>query len=256
MKAHPESRRPDDLLERYTSPFREFGWLGGLLYAADRALSRVLPFVRVYCYDLMMQPVPDAELLARRHRQRLMLREIRNGDPEVDLMPALDHIKKTRFAQHAVCLGAFRGETFVGYIWFSFRRHEEDEVRCTYELSPPGEAVFDFDLYIFPAHRMGLAFAGIWNEANRYLRSRGIRHSYSRLTRFNLPSRRAHAQLGAKRIGSAVFLRAGPLEMMAATVPPYLHVSLRRSHRVRLRLHPPPSDRARCGIPAAHAGRP
>lgn len=227
-----------------------------MLYSVDRVLSRVLPSVRVYCYDLMMQPVPDAELLTRRRQPRLTLREIRSGDPEVALMPALDEIKKTRFAQHAVCLGAFRGEAFVGFIWFSFRRHEEDEVRCTYELSPPGEAVFDFDLYIFPAHRLGLAFVGIWNEANRYLRSRGIRHSYSRLTRFNLPSRRAHGQLGARRLGSAVFLRAGLVEMMAATVPPYVHVSLWRSHRVHLRLHPPPSGRAGCGIPAAHAGRP
>jgi hypothetical protein len=126
----------------------------------------------------------------------------------------------------------------IGYIWLSFDQYEEDEVRCTYLLSPRGQAVFDFDLFIFPEHRMGLGFVGIWNGVNEYLRRRGIRFTFSRLTRFNLPSRRAHAHLGWKRVARVVFVKAWDIEIMFATTRPFLHVSLRRANRARLRLTP------------------
>ena len=153
-------------------------------------------------------------------------------------MPARPEIKESRFKQNAICLGAFNKGQFVGYIWFCFNAYEEDEVRCTFVLTPPGESVFDFDLYIFPEHRMGLGFVGIWNGANRFLRSRGIKFWFSRLTRFNLASRRAHQHLGWKRVGSAVFLQAWRVEFMMATIFPYVHVSMGKSGQVRLRLHP------------------
>jgi hypothetical protein len=70
------------------------------------------------------------------------------------------------------------------------------------------------------------------------LRSRGINFSYSRLTRFNLASRRAHARLGWKRVGSALFLRAWRIEVMAATIFPYVSLSPGESQRVRLELRP------------------
>jgi len=170
--------------------------------------------------------------------RRLEFREIRRGDPEIALMPARPDIKEARFAQNAVCLGTYREGRLMGYLWFCYRQYEEDEARCTYAVMPSEEAIFDYDLYVLPEHRMGFAFAGIWHAANQYLSKRGIRYTFSRYSRFNLASRRAHERLGGRPVGSAVFLQLGPVQLMAATLWPFVHLSLSRSRRVTLRLRP------------------
>jgi len=226
------------MLGKLTSPFREFGLFAGLLYAIDRGFRRLSPGLRLYVYQLMVQPIPDKLLLPAPLTKHLEIRQIRRGDPEVARMPARPEIKESRFEQEAICLGAFRRGQFIGYIWFCFRAYEEDEVRCTYVLPDNDQAVFDFDLYLFPEHRMGIGFLGIWNGANEFLRSRGIKFSFSRLTRFNLASARAHEHLGWKLVGHAIFLQAWSVEFMVATISPYLHVSFGRSERVQLKLRP------------------
>lgn len=55
---------------------------------------------------------------------------------------------------------------------------------------------------------MGTAFLAVSHGLNQYLHERGIVQTYSRMTRFNLPSRRAHARLGSACVGRAVFLRS------------------------------------------------
>ena len=87
-----------------------------------------------------------------------------------------------------------------------------------FPAEPLGEAVFDFDVYVFPEHRMGRAFVSIWGAVNRVLHERGIRWTFSRITRFNVASRNAHIRLGARRIGSALFFKAWALEAMLASV--------------------------------------
>lgn len=226
------------MLSRITSPLREFGFSAGLLYLLGRGLQAVSSGLRLQVYELMVQPIPEKPLLPSKFGRSFEIREIRRGANEIELMPARPDIKEARFEQGAICLGAYRKNELIGYIWLCFGRYDEDEVRCTYLLSPSGQAVFDFDLYIFPEHRMGLGFVGIWNGVNEYLRERNIRFTFSRLTRFNLPSRRAHAHLGWKRVAGAVFFQAWALEVMFATIRPYFHASIRRSCRVRLNLSP------------------
>ena len=223
------------MLKILTSPFKEFGMIAGLLYAIDRILVRVSPRLRLYMYELMVQPIPEGALLSARFGDTLEIREIKRGDAEVELMPARPDIKQRRFEQGAICLGAFQKAKLIGYIWLCFHAYQEDEVRCVYVLTAENEAVFDFDLYVFPEHRMGLGFVGIWNGVNKFLRHKGVRFTFSRLTRFNLPSRRAHNHLGWKRVGTAVFLQAWRLEGMVATIFPYVHVSLKKHVRFRLR---------------------
>jgi hypothetical protein len=223
---------------RLISPFRQFGLFAGLLYAIDRTVVQFSPSIRLRYYEIMCQPIANKSLLPGCVANELEIREIKRGDPEVDLMPARPEIKESRFEQGAVCLGAFRRDRLVGYIWFCRRRYEEDEVRCTFMPIPEREAVFDFDLYIFPPYRLGRAFAGIWQGANEYLWQHGIRHTFSRVTRYNLSSRRAHKHLGAKVIGRSVFLLAGSLQLMLATIFPYAHLSMKKSGRVRLALRP------------------
>ncbi len=226
------------MLDKLTSPFKEFGLLVGLLYVIDSVFLRISPSLRLYFYELMVQPIPEKPLLPVRFAKGIEIREIKRGDPEVDLMPARPEVKESRFEQNAICLGAFQKGKFIGYIWFCFRAYDEDEVRCTFLLTPADQAVFDFDLYLFPEYRMGLGFIGIWNGANAFLRSRGIKFTFSRLTRFNLASRRAHEHLGWKCVGRTVFLQAWRFEFMVATIFPYLSLSLRKSGRARLRLRP------------------
>ncbi|HEX4883868.1 MAG TPA: GNAT family N-acetyltransferase [Casimicrobiaceae bacterium] len=228
----PASRAP--IWRRALDPFVAFGWRAGALYALDRVLRRLSPRVGLQVYELVEQPVTERPLLAGKAADRTTFAEIRRGDPAIALMPARDDIKEERFAQGARCLGAYRNGALVGYIWFCFGRYREDEVRCDYELAEPLRAVFDFDLYIMPEHRMGTAFVAVWHGANRYLSERGIRHTFSRVTRFNVASRRAHARLGAACVARAVFVQAWRVEMMMATLPPYVAVTWSPKQRVRL----------------------
>ena len=44
---------------KLAGPFREFGFFAGLLYAIDRVLRRLSPNLRLYAYELMVQPITD-----------------------------------------------------------------------------------------------------------------------------------------------------------------------------------------------------
>jgi hypothetical protein len=226
------------MVHKLVDLYRQYGLVTGLFYGIDRVLQRLSSRLRLYAYQIMVQPITDQPLLPERFARRLEFREIRRGDPEVVLMPARPDIKEARFAQNAVCLGAYREGRLIGYLWFCYGQYEEDEARCTYVVTPKGEAIFDYDLYVLPEHRMGFAFAGIWHGANEYLRKRGIRCTFSRYTRSNLASRRAHERLGGRPVGSVVFLHLGPVQLMAATLWPFLHLSLSPTRRVTLRLEP------------------
>jgi len=224
------------MLARLLSPFKEFGCFAGLIYSVDRMLQRLSPNLRLYFYELLAQPVPEEPLLPARLAGPFEMREIPAGAPEIALMPARPDIKESRFRQGATCLGTYQRDRLIGYIWLCFQRYEEDEVRCTFVLPEGGKAVFDFDIYIFPEHRLGLGFVGIWNGANQFLLSRGVQVSFSRLTRFNLPSRRAHLRLGARRAGRMFVLRMWQLELLVSTLSPYFHLSIGEHDRACVKL--------------------
>jgi len=226
------------MLQKIIGPFREFGPVAGLLYAIDRVLSSFSPDLHLYVYELMVQPIMDKPLFPRGFRKQLEIREIKPGDPELALMPVRSEAMDARLAQHATCLGAFQKGVFIGYMWFCNPTYDEDEVRCTYVLGRAKESVFDFDFYIFPEYRMGLAFVGLWNGANEFLSSRNVRYTFSRLTRFNVASRRAHQHLGWKVVGRAIFLKARSIEFMLATLFPFVHMSITKRGRVHLTLQP------------------
>ncbi len=224
---------------RAAGPFREFGWIDGTLYAADRVLrSASAGRCGLYIYDLMEQPIADQPLLSPNRLKKLRFAPICRGQPEIDQMPARTDIKALRFAQGAECLGAYRNDTLIGFVWFCAPAYEEDEVRCTYRLMRPEQSVFDFDMYVFPEFRMGTAFVAVWHGANAMLGERGVTHTFSRVNRFNVGSRRAHAQLGAVRLGVASFLKLWRLEIMAASVTPGFAVNWRTDQRVELCLAP------------------
>lgn len=221
------------IIDRLTSPFSQFGLWVGLAYLIDRTLSR-LCCARLFIYDLMVQPIVDRDLVPSRFVQNLTVKEIGRGDPLLAQMPPKSAVIESRFDQGAFCLVALVSQQMVGYIWLCPDAYEEDEVRCRFVLHPSNQAVFDFDVYVMPEQRLGLAFAGLWNGANRFLYERGVRHSFSRLTRFNIASRRAHGHFGLGRCGRAVTFKAGRFELMLLDVAPYLSATIRRVPEVHL----------------------
>ena len=210
------------MLDRLASPFTQFGPLGGTCYLIDQLLLRLPGKLRLYVYDFMVQPITGEPLAPERLVSKLEIKEIVQGDPELERMPPPQDIIQSRIDQGAFCIGAYAKGEVAAYIWFREGCYLEDEVRCEYVLAPADASVFDFDLYVYPKHRLGLAFIGLWSGANQLLYDKGIRHSFSRLTRYNVASKKAHDHLGWRRVAGAVTLKLGRVELMFASTRPYL----------------------------------
>lgn len=243
------------MFARVVSAIKEFGAGPAVIYLADRVLQRISASWHLRFYELMVQPIPERPLLPGNLVKSLSFREIAAGDPELELMPAPAGVRAARFAQGSVCLGMFRKGELIGYSWFVFNRYAEDEARFDFVLDSPIDSVFDFDLYLFPEHRLGLGFAGLWHGVNEHLRARGIRYTFSRLNRFNLASRRAHEHLGWRRIGRAFVLQLGSVELIFTGLAPFIRLSLSPDSRMLLRLSPRALQAEGGGsLPAASAG--
>lgn len=225
-------------LARLGDPLRTFGFGPGLLYMVDRCLQRLSPRCRLHVYEFVAQPIGMPKLPAHLSKN-IEYRLIAPDDPAIDAMPARADVKRARFEQGAQCLGTYRKGRLIGYVWLAFGAYLEDEVRCRYVLERSEESVFDFDLVVLPEHRMGIGFVALWDSAARYLGERGVRWTFSRLTRFNVGSRRAHAHLGARRVGQAAVLQLGRREVMLSTLPPFVSLSLDPARRATIRLRPP-----------------
>ena len=229
---------PRGLLVRLAGPFREFGWAAGTAYVIDRLLRSLSPRLGLFVYEFMVQPIGGKPLLRPNLSRNLSFQEILPGDPAVGEMPARADIKARRFERGARCLGAYRKGQLIGYLWYAKGRYEEDEVRCDYVLVDREASIFDFDLYVLPAYRLGVGFLGVWHGANEMLAPEGVRYTFSRLTRFNVASRRAHAHLGWKRVGMGVFLQLWSVEFMASSLAPYVSVTFGAGQRITLELSP------------------
>lgn len=220
-------------------PIATFGVPVGLAYSMQRVLQALSPRLNLHVYEIMVQHVPATGPQPPGMREGLALREIPQGSPALAAFPVQPKALAFRFAQDAHCLGAYRGDELVGYLWFCRDRYAEDEVRCLYRPGPAGESIFDFDFYIFPRHRMSRAFGDMWRAFNAYLHAHGVRQTFSRVSRFNLVSRRSHAHLGARRIGVIVTFVAWRLELKFLSMKPFVHVSWSPDRMVRIDLVPP-----------------
>jgi hypothetical protein len=204
----------------------EMGWLDGLLYLLDRVLGIVSGRrARIQKNYLVAQPVFTGRRLPSNRGTSIEIRRVAPLDPIIGEFPRPARAAPYRFNQNAICLAALHAGRFIGFIWFTIGPYQEDEFRCRFVPLPDGQSAWDFDLYVDPAHRNGIAFLKLWDEANALLASRRVRWTLSRISAFNRGSMISHTKMGARRVGVVTTLSIGSWQIAASTVPPYLHFS-------------------------------
>lgn len=226
------------MLRRVNEAVTAFGLGDGILYLFHQVLRRASSGCGLHVYELMAQPITSAPLLPDNLAKQLTFTEIPAGHSDIANMPAREEIKTRRFEQGARCLGVYLKGQLTGYIWYCFGSYEEDEVRYTYQMAEPEHTVFDFDLHVLPKYRMGIGFLAVMHAFNQHLASKGVDYSFSRLTRFNLASRKSHSHLGLVPIARTYCLQIGKLEIMFAGISPFIAVTWSPRQRVRLKLGP------------------
>jgi len=203
---------------------RQLGCLNALLLMLARVIGKASKGRwRLQRYLFLAQALPAAPLCAGRGRDiQIRLLTEAAGAPEGCPRPAA--VLRDRYRQGAQGLAAFREDRLAGFLWFVFGAYREDEVRAQFILPSP-DCVWDFDVWVHPEERLGWTFRRLWEAARLLLRARGARWSCSRISAFNAASLRAHAAIGTRPLGSAIFLNCGDWQWMLASMPPYLHLS-------------------------------
>jgi hypothetical protein len=238
---------------------RRHGVVDASLFAAARVAGRLTRGRAVLTkYNFMAQPVPAAG--ARIRSKDIVVSEVHAGDPRLVQFERTADELASRFAAGATCLAAWHGETLAGFLWFTERPYDEEEVRCTFRIDPRDRAVWDFDVHIVPRYRFGRTFALLWDSAFANLRVRGVRWSISRVTAFNPESMRAHQRLGARPTGWAVFFVWGSVHVTLSSLGglkcrwlqqrPFPVVQIRAPAERRVARDDPSAD-TQCAVPRA-----
>ena len=219
------------LLQRLSASINELGWRDSAWLAVARLLERV-PGERcaLHRYQFVAQAVAPGSLCRGRGQSITVTPCLE----EADLPPGPERrpgVLGERYRQGAQCLLARSSHDagksgMAGWIWLLRHGYQEDEVRARYALASQ-QSSWDLDVWVHPEQRGGLVFARLWEEANAVLHAQDVRWSCSRISRFNRASLGAHARLGTHALGTATFLRCGRWQWMAASLPPYVHLSRR-----------------------------
>ena len=218
----------------------EFGVAVTLLYAGHRLLQRISgDRGRLVCYGLYAQPIGAGQFAAVRDDSATVVARADSAGPLVTVFPRPASVIAQRFLQGAQCYVATVRGAFAGFIWMARGWHEEDEVRCRYELPDCRTAVWDFDVYVEPRLRMGRTLARLWKAVDADLAQDGVRWSFSRISLFNRGSITTHERLGAVRVGRAVFVCIGPVQVTLLSSAPFLHISIGANAGPTIRLSPP-----------------
>lgn len=230
-------------LQRLATRYRELGLGTTLLYAAHRGLASLPGHVGLMPYYLMAQPV-TAHRRVRPPSGSLALRTPGPGDPLLKQLPRDREELTRRFDMGGTCLALAdaRDNSLLGAIWLLPEAYEEPEHRCRLVLPDTPRCMLDVDAWVAPRARGGRTLARLWDGANEYMHQRGVQWSLSRVSAFNTASLRAHARLGAQRVGSQVFLYWARTEIMQTNQPPYLVVSRHGTPAPVVRLPAPDAD--------------
>jgi hypothetical protein len=217
--------------------WRELGLAAALLYALDKLLKAASNGrAAVVAYGLYAQPLHDQGLLAVRESPETLVERVGPQSQLLDAFPRPRAVNDARFGAGATCYAASVRGRFAGHVWISRASYDEDEVRCLYVMTDPRREVWDFDVYVEPEFRLGRTLARLWKAVAQDLAREGVQCSMSRISLFNRHSIATHQRLGAQRLGSAVFVRLGQVQLGLFSLAPYVHLSWGPSSRPTLRL--------------------
>jgi hypothetical protein len=207
---------------------KQLGLINSLLYRIDQWIAKFSNNkARIIRYYLIAQAVPEKSTLPPHRGKDIIIRELFDEEKTYSDLPRPQHVITERFKQNGHCLGAYKNEILIGFIWLNLDTYQEDEVRCEFVPTPNNIAAWDYDIFVEPSYRLSLAFTKLWDEANQYLHVKGKKLSMSRISAFNRTSLTSHARLGGKIVGTTTFLRIGPLQIFIGNVRPYFHLSLK-----------------------------
>jgi hypothetical protein len=210
---------------RTSSIIARLGWWTGTLYVVALTLRRFCPFFSIEKYYVVAQPVPARELLPESRGKGIFIRPIDHDHPLISQLPRPREEMARRFAGGAVCFLAMRENRIIGHLWVTRSPYRESVHGAEFVPQPPGRTAWDFDMWIDPAERLGLAFARLWDRCNSYLREQGVRWTCSRVSAFNSESLQAHARLGMRVMHSLLYFGAGQVELLIADVAPFVALS-------------------------------
>ena len=215
------------MLPKARAAFHQMGIANGLLYFADRLLSRVSGGrARLIRYLIVAQPVSGERDSNNLRRAKCPIRVVAPEDPVVAQFPRPAPVIAARFRARSLCLVAEVREQFAGFIWLAFGGYDEDEVRCRFEFVDSNVSAWDFDVYVKPEFRMGRTFSRLWQAANEELSRRGVTWSFSRISAFNAQSIAAHRRMGSRSLRTVTFICAGNFQFALLGAPPYVHVGV------------------------------
>lgn len=216
------------------------GWANGLLYMLHRSLSALTAGrVRIVRYELVAQPVPQDGEDTIRTSPKQTIGFVDRDAPIVKAFPRPESVVANRFKNGDLCIAAYTGDDFSGFLWLARSHYEEDEVRCLFKLGASSLSAWDYDVYVEPRYRIGRTFARLWQTANQYMKEQHILWSFSRISAFNSGSLQAHRRLGIKKVGHASFLCLGKTQVMISNLAPFFHVSLSDKSRPTILLDAP-----------------
>ncbi len=232
------SAAPRSALGLLGGVFKEHGRFWGALYIVHQLLARATGGrVRLVPYAFVAQPIGPTAFASLRDDPKTAVRQVGPQDVLTERFPRPQAVNGSRWRSGAECYAVQVEGTFAGHLWLSRGFHSEDEVRCDYRL---GQAtVWDFDVYIAPAYRLGRTMARLWKGVNVALAEQRVAWTLSRISLFNRASLNAHQRLGAVRLSTAVFLVAGRLQLAFFTRSPFVHVSVRDGQRPVVDLRAP-----------------
>lgn len=215
----------NDLI-RPKSVVAKLGWFTGTMYLVAFALRRFCPFFSIEKYYIVVQPVTERTLLPEKRGKSILVLQIDHDHPLISRLPRQRDEIVRRFAGGALCFLATRDDRIIGHLWVTQSPYRETVHRCEFVPRPPGQIAWDFDMWIAPHERMGLAFSRLWDQCNSYLQERGVAWTCSRVSAFKPESLKAHERLGMRVMHSLFYLGAGPIELLIADVAPYIALSL------------------------------
>jgi len=227
------------MASKIKSAVKEFGYFNAFLYFLSNILGRVSGSIKVVKYYIYKQRVDSTSFPVKRRFGSIDVLEVHeNEEKHREAFPRPKAVLDARFKQSSRCFAAYRNEIFEGYIWFVKDDYFEDEIRCHYVLQPKDKVAWDFDVYIEPQARFGVAFSKLWHEVFNVLEDEGVQWTLSRISAFNMNSIRSHERLGARRIYTITAFCLGPMQIIFSDIRPYFSVSTKNFTTLIINIEP------------------